>query len=130
MNLVRALARGEKALATARDMVAGGHHEASVSSAYYAALFAGRALLLTLGIEPKTHDGVRHLISEHFVKPGKLPRDVNTSLAGLQKNREDADYSLDASFDADDAEEAIAGAERFAGLVRQLLAQGGWLATR
>jgi len=63
-----------------------------VSRAYYAAFHYARALLLTVGLEPKTHRGVVDLVVEHFERPGRLAPEIASALARLQTFRGLADY--------------------------------------
>ena len=57
-------------LAAAHDLVTCRRYEDAVSRAYYAAFHAATATLLSLGIESKTHGGLRALFALHVVRPG------------------------------------------------------------
>jgi uncharacterized protein (UPF0332 family) len=75
-------------------MAAGLLHDAE-SRLHHAACHAAVALLLTEGIEPRSHSGGAQLLGLHFVKPGRLdPHDARV-FARLQKYRLEADYSTD-----------------------------------
>ena len=65
----------------------------AVSRLYYYVFHAVRALLLTKGLEPKTHEGALRLLSLHFVKPGLLDPEMSHSFARVMKYREEADYN-------------------------------------
>ncbi|MBN1103205.1 MAG: hypothetical protein JXL84_07320 [Deltaproteobacteria bacterium] len=34
---------------------------------------AKTAMLLTVGIDPQSHEGIRRMISMHFIQPGAMP---------------------------------------------------------
>lgn len=62
------------------------------------------------------------LISEHFVKTGRLAPELARLLSRMQRDREDADYDTGAVFTDAMAGQSIADAERFSAAVRRLLA--------
>jgi len=72
-------ALGDDALRAADALLGLGLPNDAVSRAYYAAFHYARALLLTEGLEPKTHRGVVDLLIEHFER-GDIWRE--TSKAG------------------------------------------------
>lgn len=116
-----ALARAAATLVEARLLSRDGHLEAAVNRAYYATVYASMALLSSIGLEPKTHDGLRHLVNLHFVKPGVLEPQTSRALAQLETLRNDADYDLAAVFVAEDVAQSIADAEAFVATVERVL---------
>jgi uncharacterized protein (UPF0332 family) len=64
----------------------------AASTLYFAAVHACRALLAVDGIEPRSHRGLRSLVSIHFVKRDRVPKNLLQILAELQDQREGADY--------------------------------------
>lgn len=124
------LLSGELELAKARRLVAsaeycarGGFHEDAVSRAYYAVFHACCALLASIGRTVRTHDGLRAVIGEHFIRPGKLPPHFGRLLARIAADRNDADYNSASTFCAEDATEAVASAREVLAAVEALLAQ-------
>ena len=117
-----ALARAAATLEEADALCAQRHLQAAVSRAYYATLYASMALLASIGLEPKTHEGLRHLVNLHFVKPGALGPHTSRALAVLESLRNDADYDLAAVFVVEDVQQAIAEARGFVLAVEQHLA--------
>lgn len=75
---------------------------ASISRLYYAVFHAARALLISQGLEPKSHEGVNRMFSLHFVVPEELPPSLSRTLGRLQKHRGEADYSAEFIFTEDD----------------------------
>jgi uncharacterized protein (UPF0332 family) len=116
-----ALARARQALAEARDNLRLGHRAVAVNRAYYAAFYASLALLSSIGVEPKTHEGVHSMIAQHFVRPGRLPPGTSRLLKHLEGDRELADYDLSTELTESEAKEAIADAETFVEQASRLL---------
>ena len=54
---------------------------------------AAQALLQSDGYRPKTHKGVHILLNKHYVKDGRLPKWVGTTLRNGFDSRQLADYS-------------------------------------
>jgi uncharacterized protein (UPF0332 family) len=77
--------------AAAREMAAGLPDRAA-STLYFAAVHACRALLASIGIEPRSHRGLRSLVSLRFVKTGRLDPEAVRALSDLQEAREGSDY--------------------------------------
>ena len=116
------LERAKQCLEEARVLHGGGYPHGATSRAYYAGFHASRALLLSLGIQVKSHRAVVNQVGEHFVKTGRLEPELARLISRMQRDREDADYDLGAVFTETMAGEAIEDAERFMAVVRALLA--------
>ncbi len=84
-----------------------------VSRAYYAALHYAMALLLSEGIEPKTHAGVGAMLGLHFVRAGKLDSEAARELSRLEQFRGEADYNRFFVFTERSATEELAVARTF-----------------
>lgn len=69
-----------------------GVHRKCISNLYYATFHAVRALLLSHGLEPKTHEGTQRLFAAHFVRPGTFTRGDLKTLGNLEADRLRADY--------------------------------------
>lgn len=61
-----------------------------------------RALLLTKGLEPKSHEGALRLFSLHFVKQGSFEAKDSHIFSKLMKFRQEADYNPSYTFTRDD----------------------------
>lgn len=120
-NLAEEIARGEECLRAAEHLFAGGFFNDAVSRAYYAAFHWARALLLTKGIDPKSHRGVMQLISLHFVKDGVLPAEAAAALSQLGAFRELSDYNSSADFSAANARAEISRAQAFMDACRPVI---------
>jgi len=105
--------RGDEALSAARHLLDGGFFNDAISRAYYAAYHWARALLVSRGLDPKTHRGVIQLLGLHFVESGELSDEAAGRLAHLETYRELSDYTSSANFSETRAREEIARAEQF-----------------
>jgi len=128
-NLQDEVDRADQALRAAQALLDGGLHADSVSRAYYGAYHLLRALLLSRGVEPRSHSGAIHLFNTEFVRPGVLPSSHNRLLGGLQRARELADYDSAVAFSAEDARQSLEDARAFAREILELLGREGWLAS-
>ena len=108
-------------------LIALGLNADAVSRAYYAAFHVARALLLSRGLEARTHSGTIHLLNVEFVRPGIIPSSYNRFFGGLQRSRELADYDAAVQFSAEDAAEELASAHRFEAEVMKVLRAEGWV---
>lgn len=122
------LARAENAFAASTLLAGGGFSSDSVSRLYYSALYRVRALLLTRGLEAKSHEGALRLLSLHFVKAGLLPADASHLFSRLMKYREEADYNSSYVFTEKDVVQLREEVAAFAAQVADLIRRAGYLA--
>ena len=99
-----------------------------VSRAYYGAFHSLRAMLLSRGVEAKTHAGAIHLFNIEFVRTGLFATSHNRLLAGIQRSRELAEYDAGVTFSNDDVKACLSDAEAFRAEVVTTLQTGGWVA--
>ena len=107
------LERASQALTSARILVDAGQYADAISRAYYAMFHAACALLASIGRSARTHDGVRALVSEHFIRSGMMAHEHGRALSRMSGDRNDADYNVAALFSEQDAREDVALAEAF-----------------
>lgn len=115
------LARGREALRAAEALLAAGLLNDAVSRAYYAALHHALALLLTEGVEPRTHAGTSQMLGLHFVMTGKLSPERAKDLSRLEQFRGEADYNRFFVFTEPSAADEVQVARRFCASVAELL---------
>ena len=115
------VARGNDALEAARVLLDAGLFNDAVSRAYYAGYHWASALLLTKGIEPRTHRGKIQMVSVHFVRTGLLDEKAAAELSRLEDYREVSDYTAGTKFTQEEAAKAIERAESFITACRPLL---------
>jgi uncharacterized protein (UPF0332 family) len=97
----------------------------AASRAYYAAFHAARALLLSVGVEPRSHRALRSLVSRHFVRSGKLAAHWSKDLGLLESLREAGDYDSAFALSVDDLRPEVGKARAFVSEVRRILAVEG-----
>ena len=80
-----ALIRAQTYLRSADLLLDTGDHASAISRSYYAMFFIARAQLQEIGIETKTHSGLRRQFGKHFVRDG----DVKVRFAKMLSEAED-----------------------------------------
>ncbi len=107
------LDKAERLLDDAKLLLKEGRWESSVNRSYYAALSAAKAVLALFGTDPKSHEGVKTMVSKKLVLDGFISKEYGKWFRELSFEREDADYADYISFDSSDAEDALGHASRF-----------------
>ena len=120
-NVALELERARGSLSAARVLLATQHLPDAISRAYYAMFHASCALLASIGRDARSHDGVRALVAEHFIRPGLLSVSQGRALARMAGDRNDADYNVASVFDATAVSQDIAIAESFLKEAEQIL---------
>lgn len=115
------LKRARQHLKSARDLLTNEDFADSISRSYYTIFQVARALLATAQLESRKHSGVIALFNQHFVKPGKVDKQLGVILKNARRYRELADYDDLAEFAQEDAEEQIRDAEKFLSEIEQFL---------
>lgn len=64
----------------------------SINRLYYSAYYSVMALLLSSGIKPSTHNGAKSMLSEHFIKSGKIEKGFGKVYSQLFTWRQKGDY--------------------------------------
>ena len=126
-NIKNELERASNALQAANLLYDNGFLNDAVSRLYYFLLHTIRALLLTKGLEPKSHEGALRVFGLHFVKEGIfLPRDSHI-FSRLMKYREEADYNPSYTFTKEDFIEFKKEAEDLSSKIKAYLNKMGYL---
>lgn len=98
-----------------------GYYNAAVSRMYYACFHAASALLIDNGIEVRTHNGVRQLLSKEFVLTGRLSRDKSKFYTNLFSQRQNSDYEDFINYTEEDIEELFPFAVEFIDTIADLI---------
>lgn len=101
-NIKIEIDKAAEILAEADILYNSGFSTGAVSRLYYCLLHSIKALLLSKGLEPKSHEGVLRLFGLHFVKENIFEAATSHTLAKLMKYREEADYNPSYTFTKDD----------------------------
>lgn len=99
----------------------------AVAKLYYTLLYAVRAILLTKGLEPKSHEGALRLFGTHFVKEGVFEARDSHIFSKLMKYRQEADYNPAYTFTHEDYTEVRKEAEQVIHKVRSMLKEVRYL---
>jgi len=126
-NIKNELDRASKALDAAILLFDSGFLSDAISRLYYYLLHSVRALLLTKGLEPKSHEGVLRVFSLHFVKEGIFEPKASHIFAKLMKYREEADYNPSYIFTREDFIEFRKDAEDLANKIKNYLIEKRYL---
>lgn len=117
----RELQAAREALRAAEVLIAADLPTHAISRAYYATFHAASALLASINREARSHDGLRRLVAEHFVRPGLIEARFSRVLTRIAGDRNDADYNVSVPFSREDAEEDTLQAREFVEVVERLL---------
>jgi uncharacterized protein (UPF0332 family) len=120
--IARHMAKAAGALADAEANLAAGRFDDAASRAYYCCFHAARAALANVGVQPRTHRGVSERLNIDLVKPGTLEAEFLSILGSVQRDREIADYAIDAEVSPDDVRGDVAQARRFLERMQRLVA--------
>lgn len=120
-NITLELEKADETLKEARLLAEDGFYRGAISRLYFYVFHLVQALLFTLGLEAKTHEGITHLFNLHFIRSGKISPHFGKLFSRLQKYREEADYDPAAVFTQEDVQEELLLAEEFAAKVREYL---------
>jgi uncharacterized protein (UPF0332 family) len=119
---VQALMRkARRALDAARLLLEGGAPEGAANRLYYAAFHAARAALMLEDETPNTHKGIKARFSYHFIRTGRLPRELTRTLGTAESLRSKADYDVGGFITVEAVEPILAQAERFVEAVADLI---------
>ncbi len=107
------MTRARKAYKAARLLLDQGLHEDAVSRAYYAVLHGAKAALITVGEQPKSHEGVRVLFGMRLVNGGMVEKEFARILTAEQEDREVGDYEIEIEIAPDRARRRVDDAGLF-----------------
>ena len=126
-NIQAELDGAEKTLLEAELLFKNGFFKGAVSRLYYSLLYSIRALLLTKGLEPKSHEGALRLFGLHFVKEGVLETKASHIFSKLMKYREEADYNPAYIFTREDFVELQKEAGELSDKIKRYLKEKNYL---
>ena len=117
------LGRAQESLDEARLLADAGRWTACVNRLYYSCFYAVSALLVRDGLASSRHTGVRSLLNRHYVRTGKVPRELARVYNDLFERRQEGDYVDFVRFQADQVRPWIPQTEAFIVHVKALLSQ-------
>lgn len=105
--------RAGEFLASARSNLGAGRFTAAAEDAFLAADRAAAGLLLLLGFEPRTHEGIVRLFGKEVVVPGLVEQRYGKMLSRLHEVRSKVVYGKTALPSPERTREAVRMAEEF-----------------
>ena len=106
---------------------AGRGNRTIVNRAYYAAFYAGLALLQTAGLTPRRHRGVLSFFDRDFVRPGHFSKENSQQFHQLFDLRLEDDYAQMGLISKEEADQALSLSEKFVEAIRIYLVQNQYL---
>jgi uncharacterized protein (UPF0332 family) len=116
------LQRAQQTLEDARLLANASRWNPCVNRLYYACFYAVSALLLQDGLSSSKHTGVRSLFNRHYVRMGKVPKELAPIYNDLFERRHEGDYMDFVDFEEAQVLPWIAHAERFIDHIASLIA--------
>lgn len=127
VNIREELIRADQSIKAACLLYKNGFLSDAISRLYYFLLYNIRALLLTKGFEPKSHEGALRLFSLHFIKSGLFEIKYSHVFSKMMKYREEADYNPSYLFTEDDFVNFSKESGELAAKVKDYLKKEGYL---
>jgi uncharacterized protein len=113
----------QESLDDARLLAEANRWNACVNRLYYSCFYAVSALLVRDGLSSSRHTGVRSLLNRHYVRTGKVPRDLARVYNDLFERRQEGDYVDFVRFQADQVRPWILQTEVFIASMKALLSK-------
>jgi uncharacterized protein (UPF0332 family) len=117
------LGRAQESLDDACLIAEANRWNACMNRFYYSCFYAVSALLVRDGLSSSRHTGVRSLLNRHYVRTGKVPRDLARVYNDLFERRQEGDYADFVRFQADQVRPWILQAEVFITSIKALLSK-------
>ena len=115
------VARAAEALEEATLLLVHKHVATAVNRLYYATFYAVSALLLTEGYSSPKHSGIRALFDQHWIAPGRLPKDLGRIYRRLFDARQQGDYADLVTFESAEVEAWLGDVEGFLRAIAQTI---------
>jgi uncharacterized protein (UPF0332 family) len=122
-RISKKIAKADSTINEITNLLEFGYYNTAVNRIFYACFYSVQALLLSVDLEPKSHKGVRTLFSFHFVKNGKIPKDLEDFYTRIFDERSFADYSDEDEMDKESLHFLLADAKKFIDHNKQLLGE-------
>ena len=105
--------RAEESLKAATLLLESDLYDESISSAYYSIFHMTKAILITIGEDPATHQGLITLFTLNFIKSKIIESEYSDILIEAKEDRETSDYDAAKQFSKEDAKEKHESAIKF-----------------
>jgi len=115
------LSKAKTLLSEAQILVENKGYNSVISRLYYACYHATCALLLTKGLQSKTHKGLSVLLSKEFVLNGSFDLEKSAFFARLMQERMDEDYGDFLIADEDTIAEFFQPAKQYIDYIEKII---------
>ena len=113
--------RSEETLSEVDILIRNKLWNTAINRLYYACYYAATALLLKYDIKATTHTGVRQMLGLHFIKTGKISKDIGKIFTDLFDKRHSSDYDDFLDISREDVMELQPSAKEFISGIKELL---------
>ncbi len=127
INIREEMKRADQSIKAACLLYKNGFFNDAISRLYYFLLYNIRALLLTKGFEPKSHEGALRLFSLYFIKTSIFEIKSSHVFSKMMKYREEADYNPSYLFTKEDFIIFSKESEELAAQIKEYLKKEGYL---
>ncbi|MFH0756971.1 MAG: HEPN domain-containing protein [Bacteroidota bacterium] len=93
----------------------------AVNRMYYACYYAVSALLIMDSIQVQTHTGVRQMFGLHYIKAGKIEKDLGKFYSDIFDKRQTGDYDDFMDFTGDEVRELLSPTRNLIDRINQIL---------
>ena len=107
------LQRAYESLEDARILAEASRWNTCVNRLYYACFYAVSALLIQSGLSSSKHTGLRSFFNRHYVKTGRVTKEMAQTYNDLFERRQESDYLDFIHFEESEVRPLIAPAEAF-----------------
>ena len=101
------IARAKDCLESADYNIKGGFLDAAANRAYYGVFDALQALMVSSGYAAKSHNGLRTLFAEHFLKTSIFPKEAGMWIAYCFEMRQQSDYDFSSRIELEETQQSV-----------------------
>ncbi len=113
--------RAKETIEEVRTHIENKYWNTAINRMYYACFYAVSALLAKDKIDVSSHSGVRQKFGEHFVKTGKIDRNLAKHFTELFEKRNKGDYNDFYDYDEETVLRLYPVSQRFIEVIERIL---------
>lgn len=113
--------KAEDFLRQAEFMCANKFWDMAANRYYYAMYHLTQALFITNGLSAHSHAGLLNIFHLHFVKEGKVPRELGGFFSRMEQMRERADYNCAYNVSEEEVMQIVPYVHQFFDVVKGLM---------
>ena len=115
------LDKAQRFLTEAEQMIKLELWDLAANRFYYSCFHATQALLVCYGLSAHTHAGTLGVFGQHFVKTGRVSKELGAFFSRMEQLRKKADYNCEYDVDKEEVETMSLPAHNFLTAIRQLI---------